>query len=1313
MSARHYTIALALLAAIANFNTQAQPSTAVGSLIEQGRYWQARGDFKRAAEVWQKLLVANPGNPDALYGLARVALDANDAGAAANYLERLRAASPQNQLVLRLEQEIYLDQPGPKAELDKARSLAAAQQMDEAIAQYDKVLQGRKPLGNLAREYYNYLGYSSNGLPRAIQGLEGVLSTSPNNLNDQLALAKHLIRTQERRGEGLQILQRLSTQPAVASEATEAWRSALSWIGAPPPAYRDAFLAYLEANPNDDEIRQILAQGKAATKTAGSNRSTASSAPRQDPDLTRGFSLLEAGKLAEAQAAFQSRLQRSPHDADALGGMGLIRMQQNNFADAKTFLAAAASRKSGWKKSLGLVQYWQLVNDANAARAQGNYTQARNLAEQAIGIDRKVAAAYNVVGNSYIDEGQTEAAEKAFRQALKTDARNLEALQGLAQALAQMGQIDDASTLLTRLAANRRLNPSDVSKLRASIATGRAKAALQRGDQASAQQALEAALRDDPDNPWLRLDLARLYIKRGASTEARELVDGLLLSHPTMADAQYSSALLSAELGDWAGAYATLQRIAPGERTAEMNAMAQRAGFHAQATQAATLAQQGKLTEARSILYRLEQSADNDPALLGSIASAYVDTGDPQRGLGLIRTQLQQTGNNNTDVLLSYAGLLMKTGQDTEAATVIQDLQTKTLTAGQKDAYANLTFLYTVRRADLLREQGDLVKAYDTLAPALAQRPNDPAALSALARMHADNGDNKQALDYYKRLLKNNPDDANMQIAAAMAATQLGEKQYAETAINHALGIAPENPEILANAARLYRAQGKTSKAMDLLAAAVAAENKRLAVATPQAVTVAATPVQPSVYNNPFAQKTTAQQTPPPRTLGSVNAALPAEVALSPSASADRPGVVTESTRLSALNQELSELRDLRNPQITLSTTGRSNNGESGLSKLNDLQTSLLVRMPVQDGTLALEATAVQLKSGEVDPSYYNSDRFGAGPVAIYDDVAKNNRWGDPRALDNSGPSGKQRDSGIGVSVAYEYQGLRVDLGTTPLGFRRTNLIGGIKYEGLFNAQSRTWYSVDLSRRAVTDSLTSFAGVYDSRTGQSWGGVTSSGLQVQAGQDTDSFGYYGYAGWHALQGQNVASNSRTNIGAGVYWHLVRDTDQILTAGLNLGATFYDKNQRFFTYGHGGYFSPQSMYSLSVPFTWAQRSGRFSYKLQGALGLEHFKEDGADYFPTDSALQARAGTATDYARSMGFAGATNRYSGQSKTGLSYNLQAAAEYRLTDHLVMGSQLGLNNAKDYRQWAGGLYLRYTIYPSKRALDLPVKPYRGPYAN
>ncbi|WP_163004514.1 cellulose synthase subunit BcsC-related outer membrane protein, partial [Pseudomonas viridiflava] len=92
----------------------------------------------------------------------------------------------------------------------------------------------------------------------------------------------------------------------------------------------------------------------------------------------------------------------------------------------------------------------------------------------------------------------------------------------------------------------------------------------------------------------------------------------------------------------------------------------------------------------------------------------------------------------------------------------------------------------------------------------------------------------------------------------------------------------------------------------------------------------------------------------------------------------------------------------------------------------------------------------------------------------------------------------------------------------------------------------------------------------------------------------------------------------------------------------------------FTYGHGGYFSPQSFFAIGIPVMWSQRSERFSYQVKGSVGVQHFKQDGAAYFPDDSAMQAASG---------------QNYDGQSKTGIGYSLSAAGEYRIGGNMFLG--------------------------------------------
>jgi len=1390
MSARRHTIALGLLAALAHPLASAQDD-ASRTLVEQGRYWREQGKPNQAAQAWEKLLLTDPKQPEALYGMASIAIGKQQLAQARDYLTRLRAAAPDSRYVPQLEQDLRLATDPGKADMEKARLMAqdAANNnnnagMVAAIAQFDKALGGKTPQGMVAREYYTFLGYTDGGLERAIQGLQRLDRETPGNPMIALPLAQHMARNERTRVEGIRRLQQLAQRPDIGGAASESWRYALTWLGAPRPDEKPLFEAYLAKHPDDAEIRAQMQQVRTAARGGAA-------VPTQDPRLARGFAALKREDTSAAEREFNAKLQESPDNADALGGLGVVRMQQNNMPEAERLLSRAASRPGGarWNKSLNTARYWNLIGQVNASLEANDLVSARSFLEQAMRLDSREAAGRNATARLYAAQGDLVTAEKAYRAVLATDKKNSEALSGLVGILAQTDRTDQAMQLVNSLTPAQQADLGDLSQLRASVAAGRARAAEQRGDAEGARRVLEDAMRDDPNNPWIRLELARYYVDKGNTGEARRIVDSALAANPDSPDALYASALLSMQLSEWDKAKQTLARIPQAKRTPAMASTEAQAEFQLQVRYAADLGKDGRTQEARALLAQLEPVAGQNPALVGAVAQAYADAGDPNRGMALLR-QLQ-TGPNGTrpDVLLPYAGMLVKTEQDVEAAKVLRQIQAQQLTPAQARQQENLVFLYTVRQAELLRRRGDVAQAYDVLAPAMKKRPNDPLVVAALARMYADAGDNTKAQELYNKALASDPNNASLMLGAAQVASQTGDTRYANGMLERAVATAPNDPDVLASAARIYRANGRTGKAQDLLTAAIDIKRGR----QPTQVAMAPGAAQAGVSDNPFRKNSAMSQSamnsalqdlpdagtanasavpgspqdaatllaypstgpaaaPPvgyaaaPASNANIAGASPAAFAAAyPGSSAGNnagyganantgvpaavsqdvqvalpltPGgsgqaitvpqsVATASTRpasanaspsdLTAMQNDLQEIRAERSPEIRVGAFVQSNNGQDGMSRLTTVQEPVEVRLPVGDGKLSLRATPVQLNARSVGSDIYNSSQFGGGPAATLAQQAG-----------LVGGPGSQKDSGVGLSVGYEMKNLSGDIGTTPLGFERSNVVGGIEYKGAIDPAAGSYFSVGASRRAVTDSLLSFAGARDSRTGDRWGAVTATGISGQIGTDKPTYGVYGYGSWQYLDGSNVQSNTRAEVGGGVYRYLVRDSNRMLTAGLNLGGTFYNRNQRFFTYGNGGYFSPQEFYALSVPITWAERMDRFSYKLQGSVGIQHFHESGADYFPTSSSRQAQA-VAASAALGLGD-GAV--YSGQSKTGVGYNLSAAAEYQLANNWFVGATVGADNASDYRQYAGGLYLRYTFYPQTRPLDMPVVPYRSPYS-
>jgi tetratricopeptide (TPR) repeat protein len=1340
---RHQAWVLGMLISSVSHVGLAQETTS-RILLEQGRYWQAHDKPDLAAQSWSKLLQTDPNQPEGLYGMGTIAVGKQQFAMASEFLARLRAAAPNSRFVPLLEQELRLAVEPAKSTLARARQMAqdAVNQNDlkalsVAIAGYNKALGGKPPQGTVAREYYTYLGYTDGGVDQAIQGLERLNADTPNDPYVMLPLAQHMVRDEPDRAAGVALLEKLAARPDIGGEATEVWRSVLTWVTL-TPKNRSWFEDYLKLHPDDDEIRHQMVAPRPLAATG-----SVAAFPVMDPRLTRGFAAFKAGDITTAEQSFTDVLRDKPDDTNALGGLGLVRIQQGDLAQAQTLLSRAVARPgagANWAKALNSARYWLLVNQAEGAQNVGDYAAARRELDQALRLDPNEPGGRNASARLYAAQGDLTRAEKVYRDLLASNPNNREAVSGLVDILAQTGRAEEAQRWVDGMSAEQKAGIGGLDRLRAAVASGRADAAEQRGDEAEAGRILADALRLDPSNPWLRLELARYDLKQGHADEARQLVDDLLAANPDNPDALYASALLAMQMGDWTRAQDTMARIPAASRTPAMVAAAQQIDFQVVVAQASQQARDGNLEDARNLLTRLEPAAGQNPARVGALAQAYVDAGNVPHAMslmhGLMPNGLKASG---PDVQLAYVSLLLKIGQNVEAHEAMSELQTETLTADQRQQLDDLNYLYTVRLADRQRQQGDLAKAYDTLAPVLAKRPNDSLATAAFARMYAADGKYDQALSLYQKALANDPDNPGLQLGVAMAAVQAGDNRVADAALKQAVAKAPNDPDVLVGAARIYVMQGKNRDAQSLLEMAIAAKEKRLG-AQAQGIHVAGNPFlhddddyrrkvrgnrQPNADADAdadadaFAEQRTAPEgvyaNAGPAAAPASTAASPAARNRSPSRSAALPSVAGTpvgeqapqdavvmsdaqdgSSSLDDMRRELGDIREQTSPEIRGGLFVSSNNGAPGASKMTNVQEPLEGVVPLGNGKLSVSVTPVQLESGTPGSDIFSSSQFGGGPAAV---LAQ-------QAGKVSAP-GTQSAFGVGLDVGYATRNWTADIGSTPLGFQYSNVVGGVTYKNSIDPGDGGWFNVGVSRRAVTDSITSFAGSHDPRSGLSWGGVVATGLHAAIGLDNQDYGAYGYGSWKYLDGHNVESNLGGEVGGGAYWYLHRTDDSMLTAGLNLSGMFYSHNENNFTYGNGGYFSPQQFYAFNVPVTWAQRSDRWTYKLQGSVGVQYFRQGGAPYFPTDSALQASAVPA---ASAIGLSDGAI-HPGQTSTGFGYNLLATAEYRFTKHLTGGATAGANNSSSYRQWVAGLYLRFSLDPQTKALDMPVIPYQSHY--
>jgi tetratricopeptide (TPR) repeat protein len=153
---------------------------------------------------------------------------------------------------------------------------------------------------------------------------------------------------------------------------------------------------------------------------------------------------LEAGKYAEAAAAFTKAIAADPKDYFA----------HFNLAMAHTFLHQDAEAIAEYRKTLEIKPrlYEAELNGGIVLLRQKNPAEALPLLEDAAGQKPEQFRPRYYYAESQLQTGDYAGAEENFRRALALDAKSADANLGIAQALVQQGKLDDAAPFFRQAA---------------------------------------------------------------------------------------------------------------------------------------------------------------------------------------------------------------------------------------------------------------------------------------------------------------------------------------------------------------------------------------------------------------------------------------------------------------------------------------------------------------------------------------------------------------------------------------------------------------------------------------------------------------------------------------------------------------------------------------------------------------------------------------------------------------------------------------------------------------------------------------------
>ena len=321
-----------------------------------------------------------------------------------------------------------------------------------------------------------------------------------------------------------------------------------------------------------------------------------------------------------------------------------------------------------------------------------------------------------------------------------------------------------------------------------------------------------------------------------------------------------------------------------------------------------------------------------------------------------------------------------------------------------------------------------------------------------------------------------------------------------------------------------------------------------------------------------------------------------------------------------------------------------------------------------------LQADAVSVDAGELSDDFDVASALGtiraAGPTAAR-------------------PFSNDAQNGLAVGLGFVTDTLAADIGSTPLGFELPQFVGGFEWRP---DVPNVAVSLGFSRRAVTSSVLSYAGMRDPVSGTRWGGVVQTGPYMDAGIYRERFSIAGALRYTEITGERVLDNEFFGARVGGDWKFYSEPHLRASLGLTMNYWRFDHNLQNYTFGSGGYYSPQSYVSVALPLEVWGETHDWSYRVRVSVSHTNSEHDTIAAFPTDPALQAAAGSPT--------------FDEDSSSGVSLSAYAAVERQVSATWIAGANLDIDRADYYEPTVFMIYLRHAFAPWTTRIAVPPRP-------
>ncbi|MHB1605094.1 MAG: tetratricopeptide repeat protein [Leptospirales bacterium] len=608
---------------------------ALRQLIENGYYWEDRGQWGNARQIWTRLLQTDSDEPHALTELGIHEAQEGQKKKAGEYLDRLEKAHPGNPGIDDIKKAIKAGKLDPRL-LRKARESVRKGHYEEAGRYYRAYFNGQQPYGSIAFEYAQTLSATRSGHNLGMLQLEHLAKNHPIDARYQLAWAQSLIAREKTRRQGIRFLDDFYSKTGIEnrSKTLKLWQEGLLWLNA-EPLDKPLFSDYLSVVPSDRLIAKKMKD-----------------LPIHQYRIL-GFSALDANHLQEAENEFRKALLIDPRDAASYYGMSILRLRQGKYSESLSLsrkaIALAPLNTGKWSPMEKIAEYLFLVQQGKMLEARGKTRLALADFRKASRLFPERNEALLAEAHLYKTRGQEEGARKIDLTLIRQSPPNPVAYEQLIRIDLDTGRYIEAQKLVSQ--TPNFFPDTTVHRIRAFWSDDLGQRAFAEGDIGTAILNFRMAHRYLPEDPWISYHLALALADSGQKKSALRQVTQFVLLHPHSAEGLYARSLIEYHLNEPGASLRSLSKIPLSQRTPAMQLHARLVFSDLFASRAISLAKNGKDNQSLSwfslsYLLKHDRTGKNVPAFWIRVARVFARNGNASGAMNAYEKAIQLSPNN-------------------------------------------------------------------------------------------------------------------------------------------------------------------------------------------------------------------------------------------------------------------------------------------------------------------------------------------------------------------------------------------------------------------------------------------------------------------------------------------------------------------------------------------------------------------------------------------------------------------------------------------------------------------------------------------